>query len=49
MQLMKEARRVHIMAGAFPISNSKFETLGIKSIQILLFQKVFQVKNLQDK
>ena len=37
------------MSGAFPISTSKFETLGIKSIKILLFQNLFQEKNYQDK
>ena len=37
------------MSGAFPISTSKFQTLGIKSIQNTLISKSYQVKNLQDK
>tara|TARA_X000001382_G_scaffold2438_1_gene2903 strand:+ start:2512 stop:2661 length:150 start_codon:yes stop_codon:yes gene_type:complete len=36
------------MSGAFPISNSKFETLGIQSIQSTIISKSISGKNYQE-
>ena len=37
------------MSGAFPISSSSFETMGIRSIQNTIISNRYQVKNFQDK
>ena len=37
------------MSGAFPISTSKFSTLGIKSIQPTLISKSISGKNYQEQ